>query len=338
MKAVAYYQPLPAEHPEALQDVQLAEPVPGPRDLLVEVRAISVNPVDTKIRQGVTPANGAAKVLGWDASGVVKAVGSEVSLFQPGDRVFYAGAIDRAGANSELHVVDERIVGHMPSSLSFADSAALPLTAITAWELLFERLQISEGSANQNQTLLIVGAAGGVGSILTQLARRLTGLTVIGTASRAQTQAWVRELGAHHVIDHSKPLSEELARIGVGQVTHVASLTQTEQHYEQLIEALEPQGRLALIDDPVQPLDVMKLKRKSLSLHWELMFTRSLYQTEDMIEQHRLLERVSSLVDSGVLRTTLGEHFGRIDAANLRRAHALLESGKARGKIVLEGF
>ncbi|MGP9826252.1 zinc-binding alcohol dehydrogenase family protein [Ectopseudomonas khazarica] len=338
MKAVAYYQPLPAEHPEALQDVQLAEPVPGPRDLLVEVRAISVNPVDTKIRQSVTPADGAAKVLGWDASGVVKAVGSEVSLFQPGDRVFYAGAIDRAGANSELHVVDERIVGHMPSSLSFADAAALPLTAITAWELLFERLQISEGSANQNQTLLIVGAAGGVGSILTQLARRLTGLTVIGTASRAQTQAWVRELGAHHVIDHSKPLSEELARIGVGQVTHVASLTQTEQHYEQLIEALEPQGRLALIDDPVQPLDVMKLKRKSLSLHWELMFTRSLYQTEDMIEQHRLLERVSSLVDSGVLRTTLGEHFGRIDAANLRRAHALLESGKARGKIVLEGF
>jgi zinc-binding alcohol dehydrogenase family protein len=338
MKAVAYYQPLPAEHPEALQDVQLAEPVPGPRDLLVEVRAISVNPVDTKIRQGVTPADGAAKVLGWDASGVVKAVGSEVSLFQPGDRVFYAGAIDRAGANSELHVVDERIVGHMPSSLSFADAAALPLTAITAWELLFERLQISEGSANQHQTLLIVGAAGGVGSILTQLARRLTGLTVIGTASRAQTQAWVRELGAHHVIDHSKPLSEELARIGVGQVTHVASLTQTEQHYEQLIEALEPQGRLALIDDPVQPLDVMKLKRKSLSLHWELMFTRSLYQTEDMIEQHRLLERVSSLVDSGVLRTTLGEHFGRIDAANLRRAHALLESGKARGKIVLEGF
>ena len=338
MKAVAYYHPLPAEPPEALQDVQLAEPVPGPRDLLVEVRAISVNPVDTKIRQGVTPADGAAKVLGWDASGVVKAVGSEVSLFQPGDRVFYAGAIDRAGANSELHVVDERIVGHMPSSLSFADAAALPLTAITAWELLFERLQISEGSANQNQTLLIVGAAGGVGSILTQLARRLTGLTVIGTASRAQTQAWVRELGAHHVIDHSKPLSEELARIGVGQVTHVASLTQTEQHYEQLIEALEPQGRLALIDDPVQPLDVMKLKRKSLSLHWELMFTRSLYQTEDMIEQHRLLERVSSLVDSGVLRTTLGEHFGRIDAANLRRAHALLESGKARGKIVLEGF
>ncbi|MDH0095157.1 zinc-binding alcohol dehydrogenase family protein [Ectopseudomonas hydrolytica] len=338
MKAVAYYQSLPADHPEALQDVQLDAPSPGPHDLLVEVRAISVNPVDTKIRRNVAPEHGAAKVLGWDAAGVVKAVGSEVSLFQPGDRVFYAGAIDRAGANSELHLVDERIVGRMPASLSFAEAAALPLTAITAWELLFERLQIAEGSTDQGQSLLIVGAAGGVGSILTQLARRLTGLTVIGTASRPETQAWVRELGAHHVIDHGKPLSEELARIGIGQVSHVASLTQTDQHYAQLIECLQPQGRLALIDDPLQPLDVMQLKRKSLSLHWELMFTRSLYQTEDMIEQHRLLQRVAELVDSGVLKTTLGEHFGRIDAANLRRAHALLESGKAKGKIVLEGF
>jgi zinc-binding alcohol dehydrogenase family protein len=338
MKAVAYYQSLPAEHPEALQDVQLDAPSPGPHDLLVEVHAISVNPVDTKIRRNVAPEHGAAKVLGWDAAGVVQAVGSAVSLFQPGDRVFYAGAIDRAGANSELHLVDERIVGRMPASLSFAEAAALPLTAITAWELLFERLQIAEGSTDQGQSLLIVGAAGGVGSILTQLARRLTGLTVIGTASRPETQAWVRELGAHHVIDHGKPLSEELARIGIGQVSHVASLTQTDQHYAQLVECLQPQGRLALIDDPLQPLDVMQLKRKSLSLHWELMFTRSLYQTEDMIEQHRLLQRVAELVDSGVLKTTLGEHFGRIDAANLRRAHALLESGKAKGKIVLEGF
>uniref|UniRef100_A4XYP4 Zinc-type alcohol dehydrogenase-like protein n=1 Tax=Ectopseudomonas mendocina (strain ymp) TaxID=399739 RepID=A4XYP4_ECTM1 len=338
MKAVAYYQSLPADHPEALQDVQLDAPSPGPHDLLVEVRAISVNPVDTKIRRNVAPENGAAKVLGWDAAGVVQAVGSEVSLFQPGDRVFYAGAIDRAGANSELHLVDERIVGRMPASLSFAEAAALPLTAITAWELLFERLQIAEGSTDQGQSLLIVGAAGGVGSILTQLARRLTGLTVIGTASRPETQAWVRELGAHHVIDHGKPLSEELARIGIGQVSHVASLTQTDQHYAQLIECLQPQGRLALIDDPLQPLDVMQLKRKSLSLHWELMFTRSLYQTDDMIEQHRLLQRVAELVDSGALKTTLGEHFGTINAANLRRAHALLESGKAKGKIVLEGF
>ncbi|MDR7026004.1 MAG: zinc-binding alcohol dehydrogenase family protein [Gammaproteobacteria bacterium] len=338
MKAVAYYHSLPADHADALQDVDLPTPTPGPRDLLVEVKAISVNPVDTKIRRNVAPTDGDAKVLGWDASGIVKAVGSEVSLFQPGDRVYYAGAINRAGANSELHVVDERIVGHMPNSLPFAEAAALPLTAITAWELLFERLQITQGNTDLGQSLLIVGAAGGVGSILVQLARQLTGLTVIGTASRPETQAWVRELGAHHVIDHRQPLSEELKRIGINQVTHVASLTQTDQHFAQLVEALAPQGRLALIDDPEQPLDIMQLKRKSLSLHWELMFTRSLFETADMIEQHRLLDRVAELVDAGTLRTTLGEHFGSINATNLRRAHALLESGTAKGKIVLEGF
>ena len=338
MKAVAYYHSLPADHADALQDVDLPTPTPGPRDLLVEVKAISVNPVDTKIRRNVAPTDGDAKVLGWDASGIVKAVGSEVSLFQPGDQVYYAGAINRAGANSELHVVDERIVGHMPNSLPFAEAAALPLTAITAWELLFERLQITQGNTDLGQSLLIAGAAGGVGSILVQLARQLTGLTVIGTASRPETQAWVRELGAHHVIDHRQPLSEELKRIGINQVTHVASLTQTDQHFAQLVEALAPQGRLALIDDPEQPLDIMQLKRKSLSLHWELMFTRSLFETTDMIEQHRLLDRVTELVDAGTLRTTLGEHFGSINATNLRRAHALLESGTAKGKIVLEGF
>ena len=338
MKAVAYYQSLPADHADALQDLELPTPTPGPRDLLVLVKAISVNPVDTKIRRNVAPSDGDAKVLGWDASGIVKAVGSEVSLFQPGDRVYYAGAINRAGANSELHVVDERIVGHMPKSLPFAEAAALPLTAITAWELLFERLQVTQGNTDQGQSLLIVGAAGGVGSVLVQLARQLTGLTVIGTASRPETQAWVRELGAHHVIDHRQPLSEELKRIGIDQVTHVASLTQTDQHFAQLVEALAPQGRLALIDDPEQPLDIMQLKRKSLSLHWELMFTRSLFETADMIEQHHLLDRVAELVDAGTLRTTLGEHFGSINAVNLRRAHALLESGTAKGKIVLEGF
>jgi len=337
MKAIAYRQSLPITDPQSLQEIQLPEPTPGPRDLLVAVKAISVNPVDTKVRRNVQPENGQAKVLGWDVAGVVQAVGSAVSLFQPGDRVFYAGALNRAGGNSERHLVDERIVGRLPQSLDFAQAAALPLTAITAWELLFERLQIAEGPADLGQSLLIVGAAGGVGSILTQLARRLTGLTVIGTASRPETQAWVRQLGAHHVLDHSQPLAAELQRLGLGQVTHVASLTQTDQHFEQLVEALAPQGKLALIDDP-QTLDVGKLKRKSLSLHWEFMFTRSLFETPDMLEQHRLLNRVSELIDAGVLRTTLGEHFGRIDAANLRRAHALLESGKARGKIVLEGF
>ncbi|WVV48373.1 zinc-binding alcohol dehydrogenase family protein [Pseudomonas sp. NA13] len=337
MKAIAYYHSLPITDPQSLQDIELPEPVAGPRDLLVEVKAISVNPVDTKVRQNVQPEDGAAKVLGWDVAGVVKAVGSEVTLFKTGDKVFYAGSIARAGGNSERHVVDERIVGHMPKTLGFAEAAALPLTAITAWELLFERLQIQEGQDDQGQSLLIVGAAGGVGSILTQLARQLTGLKVIGTASRAQTQDWVRGLGADLVIDHSRPLSEVLKEAGQSQVTHVASLTQTDQHLDQLVEALAPQGKLALIDDP-KALDVTKLKRKSLSLHWELMYTRSLFETADMVEQHKLLNRVAALIDTGTLKTTVGEHFGTINAENLRRAHALLESGKSKGKIVLEGF
>ena len=337
MKAIAYYQSLPIQDPKALQDIELPEPVIGPRDLLVAVHAISVNPVDTKVRQNVQPEADVAKVLGWDVAGVVKAVGSEVSLFKVGDKVFYAGSIARAGGNSELHAVDERIVGHMPKSLDFAQAAALPLTAITAWELLFERLGIKEGKTDEQQSLLIVGAAGGVGSILTQLASQLTALKVIGSASRPETQAWVRELGADVIVDHAQPLSEALKRQGISAVTHVASLTQTDQHLDQLVEALSPQGKLALIDDP-KALDITKLKRKSLSLHWEFMYTRSLFETPDMIEQHNLLNRVAELIDAGTLRTTVGEHFGTINAANLRRAHALLESGKSKGKIVLEGF
>lgn len=337
MKAIAYYASLPINDPNALQDIELPAPVAGPRDLLVEVKAISVNPVDTKVRQNVAPENGAAKVLGWDVAGVVKAVGSEVTLFKAGDKVFYAGSLVRPGGNSELHTVDERIVGHMPQSLGFAEAAALPLTAITAWELLFERLQVREGKQDEGQSLLIVGAAGGVGSILTQLASQLTALKVIGTASRPETQAWTKALGADLVIDHSQPLSEALKAAGQPQVTHVASLTQTDHHLDQLVEALQPQGKLALIDDP-KVLDVSKLKRKSLSLHWEFMYTRSMFETPDMIEQHNLLNRVAELIDAGTLKTTVGEHFGVINAANLRRAHALLESGKAKGKIVLEGF
>ena len=336
MKAIGYTQSLPIDDPRALLDIELPEPAPGPRDLLVEVRAISVNPVDTKIRMRVQPEAGQHQVLGWDVAGVVRAVGSDVSLFKPGDEVFYAGALDRPGANSELHRVDERIVGRKPASLDFAAAAALPLTSITAWELLFERLQIAEGS-ERSESLLIVGAAGGVGSILTQLARQLTGLQVIGTASRSETRDWVRDLGAHEVIDHSEPLAAELKRVGIDEVSHVASLTHTDVHLPQIVEALRPQGRLALIDDPAS-LDISLLKRKSLSLHWEFMYTRSMFQTADMIEQHRLLNRVAELIDRGVLRTTLGEHYGTINAHNLRRAHAFIESGKAKGKIVLEGF
>lgn len=335
MKAITFTQhALPIEDPQALFDTDIPRPTPGPRDLLVEVRAVSVNPVDTKARAGTFTKE--PKILGWDAAGIVREVGSEVTLFQPGDEVFYAGSIARTGSYSELHLVDERIVGHKPRSLSPAHAAALPLTSITAWELLFDRLGVVEGTG-EGKCLLITGAAGGVGSMLVQLARQLTRLTVIGTASRQETADWVKQLGAHHVIDHSQPLLAQLQAIGIAEVDYVASLTHTEQHFLQLIEVLKPQGRLGVIDDP-DSLDVMPLKRKSLSLHWELMFTRSLYETADMIEQHHLLNRVSDLIDLGVLQTTVGEHFGAINAANMRRAHALVESGKARGKIVLEGF
>ncbi len=335
MKVITFTQNgLPIEDPESLQDAQAARPAPGPNDLLVEVRAVSVNPVDTKVRAGTFAKE--PKILGWDAAGIVREVGSAVSLFRPGDEVFYAGSIARDGSYSEFQRVDQRIVGRKPHTLSGAQAAALPLTSITAWELLFDRLGVAEG-AGEGDSLLIVGAAGGVGSMLVQLARKLTKLTVIGTASRPETADWVSDLGAHFVVDHTQPLLAQLQELGVGEVSHVASLNGTEQHFLQLVEVLRPQGRLGVIDDP-QSLDVMPLKRKSLSLHWELMFTRSLYETPDMIAQHVLLNRIASLIDEGVLRTTLGEHFGPINAANMRRAHALVESGKAKGKIVLEGF
>ncbi|KIA79012.1 NADPH:quinone reductase [Chromobacterium piscinae] len=337
MKAIAYYQNLPIDHAEALLDVELPEPIIGEYDLLVEVKAISVNPVDVKVRANMAPAAGQPRVLGWDAAGVVRAVGGKVTLFQPGDRVWYAGALQRPGANSELHAVDERIVGKMPDSLDFETAAALPLTAITAWELLFDRLQVLANGQPAGKKLLIVGAAGGVGSILIQLARQLTGLTVIGTASRPETQAWVTELGAHHVIDHRQPLSQELKRIGIEHVDYVASLNQTEQHFAEIVEALAPQGKLALIDDPAA-LDVRALKAKSLSLHWEFMYTRSMFATDDQIAQHALLTELARLVDAGIVKNTVAERFGAINAANLKRAHALLESNTAKGKIVLSGF
>lgn len=335
MKAIAITAAAQADgNVDALQEIEIEKPVAHGHDLLVQVKAISVNPVDTKVRAGFNADK--PRILGWDAVGVVAEVGDAVTLFKPGDTVWYAGALTRPGSNSEYQLVDERIVALKPTSLDDASAAALPLTAITAWEMLFDRLGVSE-NGNEGDVLLIVGAAGGVGSIMTQLARKLTKMTVIGTASRPVSQKWVSDLGAHHVIDHSKPLSEELARNGIKHVTHVASLNNTEEHYQQLIEALIPQGKLALIDDP-ETLDARPLKAKSISLHWEFMFTRSMFETDDIIEQHRLLTRVASLIDSGVIKTTLGEHFGVISAENLRKAHRLLGSRRAVGKIVLEGF
>lgn len=333
MKAVVYSQNgLPISDPYALYDIELPQPQPGEFDLLVNIRAISVNPVDTKVRAGAptdTP-----RILGWDAVGTVVAVGEKVTLFKPGEDVFYAGSLIRPGSNAEYGLVDERIAGHKPASLSDADAAALPLTSLTAWELLFDRLEVKDGDGD---ALLIIGAAGGVGSILTQLARRLTGLRVIGTASRQDTADWVHDLGAHDVIDHSRPLMDGLRDIGVSQVRYVASLTHTAQHYQDIVEALAPQGRLAVIDDP-DTLDAVVLKRKAISLHWELMFTRSLFQTKDMARQHEILENIRRLIEDGTLRTTTGNHYGKINAENLRRAHAFIESGRSRGKVVLEGF
>jgi NADPH2:quinone reductase len=276
-------------------------------------------------------------VLGYDAVGIVREVGPGAQFFRPGDAVWYAGAIDRSGSNAEYQLVDERIVGRRPASLSAAEAAALPLTGITAWELLFDRLQVPLAGQGHAASLLIVGAAGGVGSILIQLARQRTDLTVIATASRPESRDWVRTLGAHHVIDHHQAFAPQLAGLNTPPVDYAISLTHTDQHFTQLIDALAPQGKLALIDDP-ELIDVRLLKRKSLSLHWELMFTRSLFQTRDMEAQHHLLNALADMVDRGVIRSTVQAHLGPICAENLKKAHALLEGGTVVGKIVLEGF
>ncbi|MDR6874960.1 zinc-binding alcohol dehydrogenase family protein [Bosea sp. BE125] len=337
MRAIGFREPQPIDSETSLIDLDLPVPVAAGRDLLVEVKAVSVNPVDTKVRRNARPAEGEVRVLGWDAAGIVKAVGPDVKAFKPGDAVFYAGAIDRPGSNAEFQLVDERIVGIKPASLSFAEAAALPLTAITAWEALFDRIKIADAVPGAAKALLIVGGAGGVGSIAIQLARQLTELTVIATASRPETQAWARELGAQHVIDHAKPLAAEVEALRIGAPGLVFVTTHTLDHLPEIIKLIAPQGRIAVIDD-APALDVMPLKGKSLSLHWEMMFARSLHQTADMQAQGDLLNDVSRLVDAGKIRTTLTETFGTINASNLKRAHALIETNRAKGKIVLEGF
>ncbi|MGG6894432.1 zinc-binding alcohol dehydrogenase family protein [Rhizobium sp. BR 315] len=337
MRAVAYKQPQPISAETSLIDVELPIPEAKGRDLLVEVKAVSVNPVDVKVRANVAPSEGEYKILGWDAAGIVKAVGPEVTMFEPGDEVFYAGAINRGGSNAEFHLVDERIVGAKPKSLNFPAAAALPLTSITAYETLFDRLKIQDPVPGAANTILIIGGAGGVGSIAIQIARALTDLTIIATASRPETQAWVKELGAHHVIDHSKPLAPQIEALGIGAPAFIFSTTNTTDHIASIVDAIAPQGRFALIDDP-KTLDVVPFKRKAVSIHWELMFTRPLFNTADMIEQHKLLTKVAELVDAGKIRSTLTETAGTINAANLKKAHALVETGKMKGKIVLAGF
>jgi NADPH:quinone reductase len=337
MRAIGYQQPGSIDRDEALVDIELPTPTPEGRDILVEVKAISINPVDIKIRQSGKPEPGSWKLLGWDAAGIVSAVGADVTLFQPGDEVFYAGAIARPGTNAEYHLVDERIVGTKPKTLDWAAAAALPLTSITAWEMLFDRLDVNRTVPGAAPAILIIGGAGGVGSVAIQMVRALTDLTVITTASRPETISWVKEMGAHRVIDHSLPLAEQVAALGLGAPAFVFSATQTDRHLDEIAALISPQGHFGLIDDPAI-LDINQFKSKSVSIHWESMFTRSSFDTVDIAEQGRLLNEVSRLVDEGRLRTTLTERHSPINAVNLKQVHKLIESGKARGKIVLEGF
>ncbi|GAB2734153.1 zinc-binding alcohol dehydrogenase family protein [Kitasatospora kifunensis] len=336
MRAVGYRKSLPIDAPQSLVDLELPVPQPGPRDLLVQVEAIAVNPVDYKVRQNADPA-GEPKVLGWDAAGTVVAVGDQVELFAVGDQVYYAGALDRPGANSRFHAVDERLVGRKPATLSFAEAAALPLTSLTAWEGLFDRMGLRNGAFEQTGTLLVTAAAGGVGSIVAQLARALTGLTVIGTASRPQTVAFARQMGAEHVVDHRQPLAEQLAAVAPGGVDYIFSTAGTDQNLAAYATALNPFGQIVAIDD-FDSLDIGALKAKSASFHWEFMYTRSMFQTPDQVMQHHILTRIARLVDAGILTTTATQDLGPINARNLREAHRIQESGTAIGKTTLTGF
>jgi zinc-binding alcohol dehydrogenase family protein len=337
MKAVGFHQPLPVSDPRSLVDLTLPDPSYGEQDLLVDVQAIAVNPADTKVRASFRPEPGACRIPGWDAVGRVRAAGFRVTGFKPGDKVFYAGTIDRPGSYAELQAVDARIVAHAPATVGNEDAAALPLTALTAWETLFDRLRVDLPVAGAGHALVVIGGAGGVGSMTIQLARALTDLTVIATASRPETVAWAGKMGAHHVIDHRQPLAPQIEALELGAPAFVFSTTHTGDYLADIVNLIAPQGRLALIDDPAS-LDIVSLKRKSLSVHWEFMFTRPLLGTADIARQQEILQGIARLVDEGRIVTTRTRTLGTINAANLRAAHALLESGRAVGKIVLAGW
>lgn len=338
MKAVALKAYLPISNPNSLLDVNLETPVPTGRELLVAVDAISVNPVDTKVRKPKDKVEENYRILGWDAVGRVIATGPDATLFKTGDQVYYAGDITRAGSNSEFQLVDERIVGRKPHNITNAQAAAIPLTAITAWEGLFDRLSISRDKTARPTTLLIIGGAGGVGSIAIQLAKVLTNVTIIATASRPESAAWCTSLGAQFIIDHNKPFLDQLKAFGIDGVDYIFCLNNTDQHWANMAEAIKPQGHICSIVELSGQVDLNLLKNKSASFSWELMFTRSLYATEDMIEQHHLLNRVAELIDAGEITTTVTEVLSPINAENLRKAHEKIETGKTIGKIVLENW
>ncbi|MEM8571437.1 MAG: zinc-binding alcohol dehydrogenase family protein [Pseudomonadota bacterium] len=337
MKAVGYMEAGSINRPDALVDLEIAKPEASGHDLCVRVQAVSVNPVDTKVRQRRSAEGEIPVVLGWDAVGEVVSVGDQVTLFEAGDIVWYAGALDRPGTNAEYHLVDERIVGRAPKSLTAAEAAALPLTTLTAYEMLFDRLQIEQPIPGGTNSLLVIGGAGGVGSITIQLARALTDMTVIATASRPETMDWVKALGAHHVVNHAEPLGPQIDALGAGAPDFVFSTTHSDLYSAQAGAFMTPQGRFGLIDDP-ESFDIMPFKQKAISVHWEFMFTRSLFGTADMTRQGDILNQTARLIDEGKIKSTASDTLGTINAANLIEAHRILESNKARGKLVLEGF
>jgi zinc-binding alcohol dehydrogenase family protein len=338
MKAIALTYYLPISNPDSLKDVEIDKPAPAGHDLLVKVEAIGVNPVDTKVRAPKDKVEASPRVLGWDASGTVEAVGPEVTLFKVGDPVFYAGSITRPGTNSEFHLVDERIVGKKPASLDFSHAAALPLTTITAWEALFDRLGVSAEGKDAGKSVLIVGGAGGVGSIGIQLAKKVAKLKVIATASRPESAKWATELGADHIVDHFGDMPKQLKEAGFEQVDYVLIFNDTDKHFPAAAEVIAPQGGICTIVENSKPIAVELLKAKSAAFHWEFMFTRAMFGTPDMIKQHELLTEVARLIDAGTIKTTLGRDLGKINSANLREAHRLLEEGRAIGKLVMTGF
>ncbi|MFB5600115.1 MAG: zinc-binding alcohol dehydrogenase family protein [Nitrososphaeraceae archaeon] len=338
MKAIGLIRYLPIENPESLVDVEVSKPIPTGHDILVSIKAISINPVDVKVRAPKDTVEKTPRILGWDASGIVEAIGDEVTLFKVGDEVYYAGDITRSGAYAEYQLVDERIVGCKPTSLSFAQAAALPLTTITAYEALFERLHIARDdsdNSNSRKTLLIIGGAGGVGSIGIQLAKTAN-LKVIATASRPETIAWVKDLGADHVINHHKTLRQQIDSIGLDFVDYIAIFNDTDGHWNTATDLVCPQGSIVSIVENNKPLNQETMKTKSATFAWEFMFTRSMFQTPDLIEQHKLLKWVAHEIDAGRIRTTLNKVFTPINAVNIRKAHTLIETGQAKGKVVLE--
>lgn len=339
MKAIILNHTQSTHSSEWFSETEIPTPTPEPRDLLVRVKALSVNPVDYKVRTSPQRQH-PSRILGWDASGIVEAVGQDVTLFNVGDEVYYAGSVIRAGNNSEYHVVDERIVGKKPTSLTFEQAAAMPLTTITAWEALFERLGIEpqKTPVNQSKTVLIIGGAGGVGSIAIQLAKQVAGMSVIATASRPETMEWCKKMGADYTINHHQPFLSELAAIGIKTVDYILCLNNTTQHLPNMVDVIKPQGKICSIVSTQQPFDLNPFFSKSITFVWEMMFTKSRYETDDMQSQHDLLNQVAILIDQGILKTTITENLGVLNPVNLAKAHQLLESGTAIGKVVLSGM